>query len=89
MPKFNVTMTAPVSIVITVEVPEGHDYQDAIEEALEQRNQTVDSLCHQCAGWNKPWGREEGDEWEPVYVSDGAGESVWSNFANEGEKTYK
>ena len=87
MPTFNITFTNVVNATISVDVPEGSDYQDAIEAAEHKRSATMGGLCNQCQGWAQPWGREEGDEWEPVYVSDEDGETVWSDFPNEREAT--
>lgn len=66
MPKFQVHLSTIASY--TSPIIEANSPEEAIEKAIEENHA---SLCAQDAGYDRPWGLELGDEWEPTAVVDG------------------
>lgn len=69
--RFTVYFNATTTISVDVEA---EDAEAAIDLAYEE---LPGGLCIHCSGWDKSWGRDEG-EFEPDSVSDATGEDVWT-----------
>lgn len=73
MSTFNVHLEAFTGATVTVEAANA---EAAIKKAHEEGEHI--GLCAQCSGWGKKWGKDEGDEWVVLEVTDAEGETVWS-----------